>query len=199
MSPMTEAGQPAARRGTDRDIIAVRMSGGAILRSKTTALCVVFVLVLGLIGAALLGAWASETHKTLRTLYGVAAALPIVGVVSTLLQFIRFVFHARRRRVIVGRMITIPASGVSFHRDQLRRVDIWSENRDGAITTYMTLVPAHIEQRVDAHQLAHEVPTILRDYCVRLPRGSRPTAYELADSLRENNPQLEVNKIGKIA
>ncbi|WP_018018980.1 hypothetical protein [Corynebacterium ciconiae] len=192
---MTEAGQ----RNRDQGISVVRISGAAILRSKTTAVCVVSVLVFGLIGAALVGAWASETHETLRTLYGVAAALPIVGVIIALLQFCRFVLHARTRRLIVGRMITIPATGVSFHRDQLRRIDIWSEQRAGVITTFMTLVPEHIEQRVDAHSLAHGVPAQLRDYCVRLPLGTRPTAYELADNLRESSPALEVNKIGKIA
>lgn len=192
------APSPAQAPGAPSDPVVVRVGWPTVLTSRTIRAAIAFVLVTVLIAAALVGAMLNESSTALRTLYGVTACVPLAGAIVAVAGAWRFIIRARTARLVVGRLIAIPNSGVRFGREELARIDVWTTGSGAEVTTHMALLPASVKNPPPPHELARLTPAELRPYCVDFPLGSRPTAYELADSLRRNAERVEVHKLGSL-
>lgn len=169
--------------------VKVRTGVPALMRSKAMFTCILFVLMCAPFLLFFLIALQSA-EGTLRTLYLVAATLPGCGIVVAIASMC--VVWGRRRQavLIVDEQVRIPRSGVSFAFEDLDTVQLWSDQKSGS---HVALLPRHIEERVDVSGVSS-----IRPYVVTFPHGAAPQPYELAEILLSKNPELNLDRLGRL-
>ncbi|WP_081099584.1 hypothetical protein [Corynebacterium glutamicum] len=169
--------------------VKVRTGVPALVRSKEMVTCILFVLMCTPFLLFFLNAL-QDAEGTMHTLYSLAVMLPGCGIVAAIASMC--VVWGRRRKavLIVDEHVRIPRSGVSFAFEDLNTVQLWSDQKSGS---FAALLPNHIEERANVTGV-HSV----QPYIVNFPRGAAPQPFELAEILLTKNPELNLDRLGRL-
>ncbi|AKE40928.1 or membrane protein [Corynebacterium kutscheri] len=164
--------------------IKVRLSASALLCSKATATCIIFVTLTTVVLGVLLYA-RIESTGTLHKLYTIAMVAPIVGILVAVLSLIIGWIKGRRSLAVINNQVCISHSGISFPLAELAAIAIFSDNG----SSFVTFIPQH---------LVTENVVGLKDYTIEFSRGISPRPFELADQISALAPEVRINKIGSL-
>lgn len=170
--------------------ITVRRSVTALARSRAVVICAVFVAVLTPILIGLLLERETQVNDAWVTAYSVAALAPGLGIALAVVSLIVVLFRRSRPVLRIGEEVFIPRSGVVFPIAQLATVQLWSSG-----DSFITLLPDHVPERVGSDPKSRAP---VAAYTVRLPRGVTPQPFELAELIRAQQPDVQVDKLGSV-
>ncbi|ALC06476.1 hypothetical protein CDES_10500 [Corynebacterium deserti GIMN1.010] len=169
--------------------VKVRTGVAALMRSKAMWTCVLFVLVCLPFLLFFLVEW-NDSEGTMRTLYGIAAALPGLGLVAAVASMCVVWWRRRQAVLVIDDHVKIPRTGVSFALSDLDTVQLWS---DAGARSHVALLPRHVGERVNTSGVASIEP-----YMVTFPSGADPQPFELAEMLVERKPDIAVERLGRL-
>lgn len=159
--------------------VTVRTAASSLAHSRATKTAIVFVAFMLFMSVVLLAGRPAEAG-VLRTLFGVAALLPALGIVASIVS-LAVVYRKRRQPVlIIDTHVRIPHSGVRFPLADLAELHIF---RNGA-RSYAELIPQHLVGTTEDRS----------PYTIEFPAFPEPQPFELAEILTARVPGLLVSK-----
>lgn len=183
-------------------VLRVRASYASIATSRPAITFLVFVIAMGPLAFGFLSAFSGVTNTTLRLLYGMSAALPLLGLLFAIVSLIVVVFRRRRTVLELGEEIHIVRTGVRLDPQQLECMQTWTRDFGPAgVRSYLALIPGHIDARMGAHpvqETANGAPRELQAYVAEFPPHVHPNVFEVVEYIRGNNPQVTIEKLGNI-
>lgn len=163
--------------------VTVRTSTAALLKSKATKICAVFVVFMAVLLAVLLIGRPDE-DGVLRNLFSVAALAPAVGILAAIVSLLALSYKRRRPVLVIDSHVRVPHSGVYFPLSDLAILRISRRGNH----SLATLVPRHLVEAGEAGS------NDLGAYTIEFPQGPEPRPFELVDLLKAQVPGLVVEK-----
>lgn len=170
---------------TTESSITVRRRTAALARSRAVASCLIFVVLLSPILYGLLAERSRQRTETWQNAYAVAALAPALGIIAAVISLMVVLYRRSRPILQIDDQVRIRHSGISFPLEELSTVQLWSKGG-----TYVTLLPAHVQDRVQHSRKA------VAPYSVRLPDDVTPRPFELAELIKDRRNEVHIDKLG---
>ena len=169
------------------ETIEVREAGGTARLGKAVTVVVIIAVALLVIGGVLIYSAVQEPAGTrLRTVYLIAALMPLAGALCAMLALVASARRQSRALLRIGEEISLPLQRASFPAAELDRMHFYSLEPG---QNFLALIPRGV--RVSTLDEAQQ-------YSARLPEQANLGPRELEGKLRGLFPEVPIDHLGQV-